>query len=156
MASRSPDPQADAAPGRTLPVGRTAARPDLVSSDRGTLALEATYLLDRDLTKVAVDQELGALLADERMGEEYIETLEAYLSSGQNSRETARRLHLSPRTVTYRLERIVSLLGEPLDSAASLRLGAALLARVSHRKRVGRTYSSRGHTAGAARSNLME
>jgi DNA-binding PucR family transcriptional regulator len=62
------------------------------------------------------------------MGDELIETLTMYLASGQNSREAARRLHLSPRTVSYRLERIESLLGHDLDTEASLRLGAALLA----------------------------
>ena len=49
------------------------------------------------------------------MGEELIETLEVYLGSKQNIRETARRLHLAPRTVAYRLERIETLLGVRLD-----------------------------------------
>ena len=101
-------------------------------ADPDMYALETMYLLDGQLATRAIDRELGPLLADERMGEEYVETLETYLASGQNSRETARRLHLSPRTVTYRLERIEELLGRELDSEASLRLGAALLAlRVS-------------------------
>jgi hypothetical protein len=97
-------------------------------ADPGVLALETMYLLDNELSRAAIEQELGPLLANGRMGEELIETLEVYLASGQNSRETARRLHRSPRTVTYRLERIASLLGHDLDSEASLRLGAALLA----------------------------
>jgi hypothetical protein len=98
----------------------------------GHLALETTFLLDDQLVRRAVDQELGALLADPRMGEELIETLEVFLSSRQNIREAARRLHLAPRTVAYRLERIKVLLGHDLDGEIAMRLSAALLAlRVS-------------------------
>ncbi len=92
------------------------------------LALETTFLLDAALSQAAVDQELGALLADSRMGEELIETLEVYLGSRQNIREAARRLHLAPRTVAYRLERIEMLLGQDLDGEVALRLSAAILA----------------------------
>lgn len=100
--------------------------------DPGHLALETTFLLDDQLVRTAVDQELGALLADARMGEELIETLEVYLGSRQNIREAARRLHLAPRTVAYRLERIEVLLGQKLDSDVAIRLSTALLAlRVS-------------------------
>ena len=100
--------------------------------DPGHLALETTFLLDDQLVRTAVDQELGALLADTRRGEELIETLEVYLGSRQNIRETARRLHLAPRTVAYRLERIEVLLGQKLDSDVAIRLSTALLAlRVS-------------------------
>ena len=50
----------------------------------------------------------------------------------------ARRLHLAPRTVAYRLERIETLLGYELDGDATVRLSAALLAlRVS--RQAGRT-----------------
>lgn len=55
----------------------------------GNLALETTFLLDEPLTRSAIDQQLGAILADERMGEELIETLEVHLASRQNIRETA-------------------------------------------------------------------
>jgi len=100
--------------------------------DPGELALESTFLLDDELVQSAIDQELGSLLADARMGEELIETLEVYLGSRQNIRAAARRLHLAPRTVAYRLERIETLLGEKLDGDAAMRLSAALLAlRVS-------------------------
>ncbi len=101
-------------------------------SDPSQLALESTFLLDADLVRSAVERELGPLLKDARMGEELIETLEVYLGSRQNAREAARRLHLAPRTVAYRLERIESLLGVALDGEVTMRLGAALLAlRVS-------------------------
>lgn len=92
------------------------------------LALETTFLLDDALVHAVVQQELGALLADSRMGEELIETLEVYLGSRQNIRESARRLHLAPRTVAYRLERIETLLGQDLDGPIAMRLSAALMA----------------------------
>ena len=87
-----------------------------------------TFLLDQPLVRSAIERELGGLLADARMGEELIETLAIYLACGQNSREAARQLHLSPRTVTYRLERIEALLGRELGTEAGLRLSAAILA----------------------------
>ncbi len=96
--------------------------------DPGALALETTFLLDRQLVRAAVDRELGPLLSDARMGEQLVDTLEVYLGSRQNIREAARRLHLAPRTVAYRLERIETLLGEELDGEVIMRLGAALLA----------------------------
>lgn len=96
--------------------------------DPATLALETTFLLDPTLARAAIEHELGALLADERMGEELIETLEVYLASRQNIRETARRLHLASRTVAYRLARIEALLGTTLDGDGSVRIAAALLA----------------------------
>jgi hypothetical protein len=96
--------------------------------DPGSLALETTFLLDRTLVRSAVERELGPLLSDPRMGDELIETLEVYLGAKQNIREAARRLHLAPRTVAYRLERIESLLGEELEGEVTMRLGAALLA----------------------------
>jgi hypothetical protein len=100
--------------------------------DPGELALETTFLLDARLVREVIHNELGPLLADPRMGEELIETLEVYLGSKQNIREAARRLHLAPRTVAYRLERIETLLGHDLDGEIAVRLGAALLAlRVS-------------------------
>ena len=97
--------------------------------DPGALALETTFLLDRQLVQAAVKRELGPLLSDARMGEELVETLEVYLGSKQNIREAARRLHLAPRTVAYRLERIEMLLGQELEGEVTLRLGAALMAR---------------------------
>lgn len=108
----------------------------------GEVALETTFLLDDQLVRAAVEQELGPLLSDPRMGEELIETLEVYLGSRQNIREAARRLHLAPRTVAYRLERIETLLGTDLDGDTAMRLSAALLAlRVS--RQAGRFKSER-------------
>ncbi|MET0772578.1 MAG: helix-turn-helix domain-containing protein [Candidatus Limnocylindrales bacterium] len=104
-----------------------------------TIALETTFLLDPALVRSAIEHELGPLLADERMGEELIETLEVYLASRQNIRETARRLHLASRTVAYRLERIESMLGTSLEGEGSMRLAAALLAHRVARQSVDMT-----------------
>ena len=95
--------------------------------DPGRLAVERLLLADRELADAAVRRELGPLLADERMGPELIETLQAYFDAGENIAEAARRLHLATRTVAYRMERIESLLGYPLDGTAGRRLSTALL-----------------------------
>src|SRR6188472_1518473 len=73
--------------------------------------------------------ELGVLLADPRMGEELVETLQVYFDAGGNRRETARRLHLADRTVAYRLERAEDLLGHGLEGDAGRRLNVALTLR---------------------------
>ena len=92
------------------------------------LALEELVTVDDALLGAAVDRELGAILRDGRMGRELIETLDVYFESGQNKRETGRRLHLAPRTVAYRLERVAKLIGHPLDGPTSRRLTIALFA----------------------------
>ena len=92
------------------------------------LALEELVTVDDELLDAAVARELGAVLADGRRGLELIETLEVYIESGQNMRETGRRLHLAPRTVAYRLARIAQLIGHPLDGAALRRMSMAAFA----------------------------
>jgi hypothetical protein len=92
------------------------------------LALEELLLLDEGLMRRTVDHELGPILADTRMGTELVETLRVYFDSGENMRETARRLHLANRTVAYRLERIETLLGRPIDAVSRQRLVVALVA----------------------------
>jgi len=62
------------------------------------------------------------------MGADLVETLEVYFESGQNMRETGRRLHLAPRTVAYWLDRVARLIGHPLDGPACRRLSIALFA----------------------------
>ena len=55
-------------------------------------------------------------------------TLEAYFQSGGVATQTARQLHMSVRTVTYRLEKIAALTGaDPTDPAESLALHVAVL-----------------------------
>jgi hypothetical protein len=106
-----------------LRIGRTGwiAAPD-------ELALEELVTVDDALLDAAVARELGAILADSRMGPELVETLEVFFESGQNMRETGRRLHLAPRTVAYRLERIGRLIGRPLDGPTLRRMSVAVFA----------------------------
>ena len=58
---------------------------------------------------------LGPLQAARGGAEPLIETLEAYFASSGNGSATARRLHLSPRAVVYRLQRIAQLTGHAAD-----------------------------------------
>ncbi len=81
-----------------------------------------------------IRQELGPVLADERFGAELIETLQAYFDTGENVTAAGRRLNLATRTVTYRIEKVESLLGHPLDDEHRRRLSTALLV---HRLRSG-------------------
>jgi hypothetical protein len=96
--------------------------------DANDLAVERLLMLDETLLEVIVDRELGSLLRDPRMGGELVETLRTYFECGENMRETARRMHLAPRTVAYRLERIEEILGRPIDGEIRPRLSVALLA----------------------------
>ncbi len=96
--------------------------------DPDDLAVERLLLADDALLSTVVDRELGPLLADPRMGEELVSTLQVYFDAGENMRATARRLHLANRTVAYRLERIRTLLGHSLDGPSRQRLVVALLA----------------------------
>ena len=57
-----------------------------------------------------------------------IDTLEAYFDSGEVATATARRLHVSVRTVTYRLAKIASLTGyDPTVTAQRLTLQASVV-----------------------------
>ncbi len=57
-----------------------------------------------------------------------LDTLDTYLAAGANTAETARRLHLSVRAVTYRLARIRQLTGlDPADTDLRFTLHAAVL-----------------------------
>lgn len=100
-----------------------------VIDDLSELGIERLLLSDPDLAGAIVERELGPLLADPRMGEELIETLQVFFDAGGNSRETARRLHLADRTIAYRLERAEHLLGHGLEGEAGRRLNVALTVR---------------------------
>ena len=95
--------------------------------DPEQLALERLLLADPNLAEATVRRELGPLLADERFGGELIETLQAYFDASENVTAAARRLNLATRTVAYRLEKIESLLGHPLDGDNGRRLSTALM-----------------------------
>ena len=100
-----------------------------VIDDLSELGIERLLLSDPDLAAVIVDRELGPLLADARMGDELIETLQVFFDAGENRRETARRLHLADRTIAYRLERAEALLGHGFEGEAGRRLNVALTLR---------------------------
>lgn len=93
------------------------------------LLLERALLADEGLVAAAVERELGSLLGVARIGDALVATLEAYLAAGGSVRATARALGVAPRTVTYRLGRIESLLGGRLAGERLLRLATALFAR---------------------------
>ncbi|HEY7970334.1 MAG TPA: helix-turn-helix domain-containing protein [Candidatus Limnocylindrales bacterium] len=96
-------------------------------ADPEQLALERLLLADAEFADATVRRELGPVLADERFGDELIETLQAYFDAGENVTAAARHLHLATRTVAYRLEKIESLLGHPLDGENGRRLSTALM-----------------------------
>jgi len=57
----------------------------------------------------------------------FLQTMEAYFRTGMVATETARRLHVSVRTVTYRLARIATLTGaDPTDPSQALALHVAV------------------------------
>jgi sugar diacid utilization regulator len=57
-----------------------------------------------------------------------LETLDAYFATGAVATESAKRLHVSVRTVTYRLERVKTMTGyDPADPAHRFTLQAAVL-----------------------------
>ena len=59
----------------------------------------------------AVESVLGPLAAARGGAGPLIDTLEAYFDAALSATDTARRLHLSVRAVTYRLDRVVALTG---------------------------------------------
>jgi sugar diacid utilization regulator len=60
--------------------------------------------------------------------EPLLKTLETYFATGAVATETARRLHMSVRTVTYRLTKVKTLTGtDPADAAQRLALHMAVV-----------------------------
>ncbi len=76
------------------------------------IPVEASFAKDRADERPG-SPEAAAAGDDDRL--ELIETLQAYFEAGDNVTATARRLHLATWTVTYRLEKIESLLSHPID-----------------------------------------
>jgi DNA-binding PucR family transcriptional regulator len=57
-----------------------------------------------------------------------VDTLEAYFNSGEVATATARRLHVSVRTVTYRLGKVADLTGyDPTIPSQRLTLQASVV-----------------------------
>jgi DNA-binding PucR family transcriptional regulator len=92
-------------------------------------------VLGRDQAAIAdlVQDVLGPLQHGRSGAEVLLETLLGYFDSGDVATEAARRLHVSVRTVTYRLARVAQLTGYSVsrpDQRFSLHaavLGARLL-----------------------------
>jgi sugar diacid utilization regulator len=90
-------------------------------ADRLGLPQQVVYARDLLVYRVLVRDEaamadlvqavLGPLTAARSGAQPLLDTLKAYFASGGNTAETARRLHLSVRAVTYRLQRVEELTG---------------------------------------------
>jgi sugar diacid utilization regulator len=95
---------------RALELGERLATGDPVA-DAADLLVHEVLLRDPAVAKDLVESTLAPLRQVRGGVEPVLVTLEAYLESGGNATETARRLHLSVRAVTYRLARVRDLTG---------------------------------------------
>ena len=96
----------------------------------GDVALERAIVADPTLAGLGATHWLGPVERAGRGGPEVIRTLQAWLASGESVVATARALRVAPRTVSYRLARVASLLSVPaLDADVRARLSTALLVR---------------------------
>ena len=85
---------------------------------------------DFGLVNELVETVLGPLQRARGGGQHLVETLEAHIAASGNLSATARALHLSPRAVGYRLERITQLTGHsPQDPEGRFVLELAVRAR---------------------------
>lgn len=92
------------------------------------LLIYRVLLRDQPAIVDLVHAVLSPLLQARGGAEPLLATLEAYFDTGGVATESAKRLHLSVRTVTYRLGRIKSLTGyHPADPAHRFTLQAAML-----------------------------
>ncbi|WP_409332637.1 PucR family transcriptional regulator [Trujillonella humicola] len=109
-----------------LDVARRLDLPDPVALARDLLVYR---VLMRDESAIAdlVDTVLGPLVGVRGGAEPLLAALEAYFAAGGNATEAARRLHLSVRALTYRLQRVHQLTGyRAADPAAHLTLSVAV------------------------------
>ncbi len=98
-------------------------------ADTADLVVHEVLLRDRAAARDLVRTLLEPLRHVRGGPEPQLRTIEAYLAAGGNATETARRLHLSVRAVTYRLTRLRDLTGaDPTDAAGRFALQAAVLA----------------------------
>jgi hypothetical protein len=94
-----------------------------------TVLVERALLVDEPLLAAMVEHELGPIERAPRGGPELLATLDAWLDSGLNGQETARRLGVAPRTIAYRLARIERITGDRLGGRVAARLSVAMLGR---------------------------
>ncbi len=77
----------------------------------GDLLVYRVLIRDEAAMADLVQATLGPLVAARGGPETLLSTLEAYFGTGCSTAETARRMHLSDRAVTYRLQRVQELTG---------------------------------------------
>jgi hypothetical protein len=96
--------------------------------EAASLLVYRVLLRDRGAIAELVDGVLAPLMQARGGAQPLLNTLTAYFQSGGVAAETARRLHLGVRTVTYRLERVRALTGySATDPAHRFTLEAAVL-----------------------------
>jgi sugar diacid utilization regulator len=92
------------------------------------LLVYRVLLRDQPAIVDLVQSVLGQLVQSRGGAEPLLATLDAYFTSGGVATETARRLHLSVRAVTYRLDRIRTLTGyDPTNPTQRFTMNAAVL-----------------------------
>jgi DNA-binding PucR family transcriptional regulator len=92
------------------------------------LLIYRVLLRDQPAIADLVQSVLGQLTQARGGAEPLLATLDSYFATGNVTTETARRLHLSVRAVTYRLDRIKILTGyDPTDPAQRFTVHAAVL-----------------------------
>jgi DNA-binding PucR family transcriptional regulator len=94
------------------------------------VALEAALLHDVHAARHFVDRELGPLAASDTRSRLLRETLAGYLRSGLNAAATAVVLHVSDRTVAYRIRGVEEALGRSVLSRSTELAAAVRLHRV--------------------------
>lgn len=107
----------------------------LMRLHRDTAVIHAEQLLiyrvllrDQPAIIDLIQSVLGPLRKARGGGEPLLATLDAYFATGGVATETSRRLHLSVRAVTYRLDRVRALTGyDATDPAQQFTLHAAVL-----------------------------
>lgn len=96
--------------------------------DAADMLVYRVLLRDRPAIVELVDTMLGPLRTARLGPLPLLETLQTYFDCGGNAVQAARRLHLSPRALTYRLERVARLTGhDPADPQQRFALHAAVL-----------------------------
>jgi DNA-binding PucR family transcriptional regulator len=96
--------------------------------DAHDLLVYRVVLRDQPAIVDLVHAVLSPLVQARDGAEPLLATLEAYFDSGGVATESAKRLHVSVRTVTYRLDRVKALTGyHPTDPAHRFMLQAAVL-----------------------------
>jgi sugar diacid utilization regulator len=92
------------------------------------LLIYRVLLRDQPAIADLVETVVGPLAGARGGAEPLLATLEAYFATGCVATEAARRLHLSVRAVTYRLERVAELTGyDPTDPQQRFTVQAAVL-----------------------------